>query len=201
LARTKQEVVTEFRCEEILDAARKIFATNGFSETTMEGIAEQAGIAKGTLYLYFKSKRDLYLAALIRGLRLLNEDTHRKMIEANGLREKLSSSIEFRARYFEQNRDFFLIYHSEFSNLLIHPAKYGGEVTEMYLEQARVLSEVLREAIERGEIASVPADLTAFTICDMARSVILQRLLGWSKATLEEDIGHLIDLIWRGISA
>ena len=66
--RTKQEVVSEFRSGEILDAARKIFAEKGFAGTTMEEIAERSGLAKGTLYLYFPSKQDIYMATLKRGV-------------------------------------------------------------------------------------------------------------------------------------
>ncbi len=69
MPRTKQDVVTEFRCSEILEAARKTFAVQGFAATTMDAIAEQAHIAKGTLYLYFPSKRDIYMAALRQGIR------------------------------------------------------------------------------------------------------------------------------------
>jgi AcrR family transcriptional regulator len=51
--KTKQEMVAEFRVTEILDAARKVFAQKGFAETTVDQIAEEAGVAKGTVYLYF----------------------------------------------------------------------------------------------------------------------------------------------------
>jgi AcrR family transcriptional regulator len=66
--RTKQEVVTEFRCAEILEAARKVFAKKGFVDATMDDIAAATGLAKGTLYLYFKSKRDVYMKTLQEGL-------------------------------------------------------------------------------------------------------------------------------------
>src|SRR5271157_1277432 len=131
MSKTKHEVVTEFRCTEILDAARKVFAEKGFSDTTMDQVAECAGIAKGTLYLYFRSKRDIYLAALMEGIRSLNEDARRKVEAATGVREKLRAFIETRVRYFEQHRDFFLIYHSEIGNLRLPPAPQEGEISEI----------------------------------------------------------------------
>lgn len=48
----------------ILDAAYQVFAAKGFHEARIEEIAEQAGVAKGTVYLYFPSKQELYLAML-----------------------------------------------------------------------------------------------------------------------------------------
>ncbi len=201
MSRTKQDVVTEFRCAEILDAARKIFAAQGFSDTTMEAIAEQARIAKGTLYLYFPSKRDIYLAALRQGIRLLNDDTNRKVAGAAGVQNQLRIFVTTRIEYFEQNREFFLIYHSEIGNLLPHPGKQSGEIVELYLQQAHMLEQILRTAADKGEIRDLRPDATAFAVCDLTRGVIMQRMLGWSKAELQDDIRHLIDMIWRGIAA
>ena len=201
MSRTKQDVVTEFRCSEILDAARKTFAAQGFTSTTMDDIAEQAGIAKGTLYLYFPSKRDIYLAALRQGIRVLNDDTNRKVAERLGVQAKLRTFVKTRVEYFEQNRDFFLIYHSEIGNLLTHPGKQDSEVSELYLQQAQMLEGILRTAADKGEIRDLRPDATAFAVCDMTRGVIVQRMLGWSKAELEDDIQHLIEVIWRGIAA
>ncbi len=194
-------MVTEFRCTEILDAARKVFAEKGFSETTMDQVAERAGIAKGTLYLYFRSKRDMYMAALAQGIRSLNEDSRLKVEAASGVREKLRAFIATRVGYFEQHRDFFLIYHAEIGNLRIQPAPNEGEISELYLEQAQMLEEVLRTAVAAGEIRDLRPDATAFTVCDMTRGVIVQRMLGWSRTELEDDTRNLIELIWRGIAA
>ncbi|HVB38785.1 MAG TPA: helix-turn-helix domain-containing protein, partial [Vicinamibacterales bacterium] len=60
--RTKQDVLSEFRCAEILTAARGVFARKGYQAATMDDIAGAAGVGKGTLYLYYRSKRDIYLA-------------------------------------------------------------------------------------------------------------------------------------------
>ena len=201
MSKTKQELVTEFRCSEILDAARKVFAEKGFSGTTMEEIAERAGIAKGTLYLYFKSKRDIYMAALMQGLRTLNEDIRHKVEAAEGIREKLRAFIETRVQYFEQHRDFFVIYHSEIGNLRVPAASGESEKNEMYLSQAQMLGEVLKAAAERGEIRGVRPDATAFAVSDLTRGMIVQRLLGWSRADQAADVQHVIELIWRGIAA
>ena len=76
--KTKKDVITEFRTSGILEAARKVFAEKGFHEATMDDIAEAAGVAKGTVYLYYESKRDVYFAALKFGItsgRLLPNDS------------------------------------------------------------------------------------------------------------------------------
>src|SRR5882672_1864141 len=91
--KTKQEVVSEFRCGTILEAARKVFARKGFELATVDDVAEAAGVAKGTLYLYFRSKRDIYLAALRRGVLDLNQETARLVAASPTLEAKLRAFI------------------------------------------------------------------------------------------------------------
>ena len=59
------------RQQDILDAAEKIIFSKGLDNATMDEVAEEAELSKGTLYLYFKSKEELYLAITHRGLILL----------------------------------------------------------------------------------------------------------------------------------
>src|SRR6266446_5833309 len=94
--RTKQDVVSEFRCAEILAAARKVFAGSGYSEATVDQIAAAAGLAKGTIYLYFSSKKDIYLAAMKEGLVELREQTRQNMQAVEGIRAKLRTFITTR---------------------------------------------------------------------------------------------------------
>ena len=58
--------VSEERTSQIITAAEGVFSKKGFSEARMEDIAEETGLSKGTLYLYFKSKNDIIIAILDR---------------------------------------------------------------------------------------------------------------------------------------
>jgi len=62
----------ERRRKQIIDAAEKIIFSKGLEQSTMDGIAEEAELSKGTLYLYFKNKTELYLAITERGSSMLN---------------------------------------------------------------------------------------------------------------------------------
>jgi AcrR family transcriptional regulator len=198
--KSKHDVVSEFRCEEILAAARKVFAVSGFDEATMDWIASAAGIAKGTVYLYFSSKKDIYLAALKQGLTELVDRTRTNMHAAIGIQARLRAFVRTRIEYSEANRDFFKIYHSEFGTFT-NAAKCDSEFQKLYLQQAKELEAVLQSAMDSGEIRRVRSDFASFIIYDMVRGVITQRLLEWSTAPLEEDIELLNDLIWKGIVA
>ena len=197
--RTKQEIVSEFRCNEILDAGRKIFAKKGFADATMDEIAAASGLAKGTLYLYFKSKRDVYLRTLQDGTAELLERVTANMHGVTGVRAKLRANIATRLEYAEDNRDFIKIYLTEFINIT-HPASMTKDFRDVQLKLAQGIEQVLRDAVERGEIQQLDVETIAFTIQDMIRSLTIRRLLGWSKKGREEDIDILCNFLWKGIS-
>src|SRR5580700_10846976 len=197
--KSKHDVVSEFRCGEILAAARTVFAVSGFNNTTMDEIASAAGIAKGTVYLYFSSKKDIYLAALKHGLTELMDRTRTNMHSANGIQARLRAFVRTRLEYAEANRDFIKIYHSEFGNLTNAAVCYS-EFQQLYLKQARMLEAVLSSAVANGEIRPIRTDFAAFNIYDMVKGVMTQRMLGWSSGPLEEDIRLLKELIWKGIA-
>ena len=64
---TKREVLADFRRAELVDAASAVFARKGFAGASVDEIAKMAGVAKGTVYLYYPSKHDIYWAALESG--------------------------------------------------------------------------------------------------------------------------------------
>jgi TetR/AcrR family transcriptional regulator, fatty acid metabolism regulator protein len=196
--KTKQEVVSEFRCNEILDAARKTFAKKGFAEATMDEIAAACGLAKGTLYLYFKSKRDVYLRTLQHGSAELLERVTANMQGVTGVRAKLRTMIATRVEHAEDNRDFIKIYLTEFINVT-HPAWSNKDLRDVQLKLAQGVEQILRDAVAHGEIQPLDVETIAFTIQDMIRSLTTRRVLGSSKKDREEDIDILCNFIWKGI--
>jgi AcrR family transcriptional regulator len=196
--KTKQEVVSEFRCNEILDAARKTFAKKGFADATMDEIAATCGLAKGTLYLYFKSKRDVYLRTLQHGTAELLERVTANMHGVTGVRAKLRANIATRLEYAEANRDFIKIYLTEFINVT-HPAWINKDLRDVHLKLTQGVEQVLRDAVDHGEIQRLDVETIAFTVQDMIRSLTTRRVLGSSKKDREEDIDILCNFIWKGI--
>ena len=114
--KTKHEVVSEFRSGEILRAARRVFAREGFDAATVDEIADAAGLAKGTVYVYFHSKRDLYLAALKQGMAALIEETRRSIDRAPTAAEKIRAFIAARIRFAEENRESIAMDYAEAGN-------------------------------------------------------------------------------------
>ncbi len=201
LGRSKKEVLTEFRMAELLEAARKVFAEKGFHEATVDEIADAAGVAKGTVYLYYRSKRAVYWAALERGVAALNDEVQARLAMEDTIENKIRAFIAIKICYFEKNRDFLKIYISEFGSALAHPAQIRKRFENLYLRQARVLEVVLREGVKHKVIRNIRADTAALAISDLTRGIITQRLLGWSKGDVKSDINFIFDLVWRGIAA
>jgi AcrR family transcriptional regulator len=200
IRKTKREVIAEFRTEEILQAARVVFAKNGFYETTVDEIARAAGISKGTLYLYYKSKMDIYWAALKFGVAEMHEMVHEELKNVPSVKEKIRTFIRVKMDYFQKNRDFFKIYYSEFGNAFCHPIHMQKEFRDLYRRQIDFLESILREGVKTRSIRELPVEATAWAIADLTRSVITQHLMNWSKRTIEEDSKLTFDLIWKGIS-
>lgn len=70
----RKEREKEQRREEILAGAREVFFRKGLIPSTMDEIAEKAELSKATLYLYYKSKEDLYAAVAVRGVEILERE-------------------------------------------------------------------------------------------------------------------------------
>ncbi|MEO0266114.1 MAG: TetR/AcrR family transcriptional regulator [candidate division WOR-3 bacterium] len=94
--------------EKILIAARNIFGQKGFYETKMDDIAREAGIAKGTLYLYFKSKEELYECLIKIGLNLIEQAILEILEAPKSFSEKLKEIIAYIIDILSDNREFVL---------------------------------------------------------------------------------------------
>lgn len=198
--RTKQDVLSEFRCAEILDAARGIFARKGFEAATMDDIAAAAGVGKGTLYLYYRSKRDIYLAALGGGLREIRDRTQAAVDAATTIHDKIRAFVLTKVHYFNEHRDFYRIYHAEFGNLVTHPSCLPDELMALYLQQVQQLEGALAEARDQHLVRAVDPGKTAFAVFEITRGLIIRRLLDQSTTGAEDDGAFIVDLIWKGIA-
>ncbi|MFF2910453.1 TetR/AcrR family transcriptional regulator [Paenibacillus sp. NPDC057934] len=84
----------------ILDAAYRLFGSAGFYETKMSQVAEQAGIAKGTIYLYFKSKEELFMAVTRRDCEGFLGQLEEKLDAENSLTGKLATVADHHLFYY-----------------------------------------------------------------------------------------------------
>ena len=182
----------------ILDAALTVFSQKGYSATAVDDVAEEARIAKGTLYLYFKSKEALYLAALASDVRAMVAAGRKEMEKMPGLRHKLHAFLRVRMEYCRSRQEFLRIYLAEYGSLFVKTAP-SRELVDLLQDNIRYVSSVIRRASRRGEIGAVPAGATAAALLDLSRGLMERRLLGWSEFRAPDEIEFSIDLLLSGI--
>lgn len=195
--RTKKQVISEFRREEIVQAARTVFARRGFAGAIMDEIAAEAGVAKGTLYLYFKSKMEIYRAVLDDDMRALKRDTLERLNASLTLKEKILAFALIRIQRAEENKDFFRIMDAESGALHYTRSQYR----DWLREPVQHLAAAIQRAAAAGEIRSVDADKTAWIIVDATRGTIQRRLLAQSNAHPSEDAHFLVEFLWPAFAA
>ncbi len=200
MGRTRKDVLTEFRTATILQAAHRIFAKRGFDRATIAEIASAAGVAKGTVYLYYRSKREVYRATLERGLVMLHEETTRQLEAADTIGQKVHAVIATKLRHFEEHRDFFRIYASELGRSATGHTRLRRRLDELFLGQVRLLEQELRQAMRRRLVRRLRPEAAAFAVLDLTRGVVAQRLRGWSRAPLDQDIASTFDFVWKGLA-
>ncbi len=193
--RTKKDVLQEFRKSELLTAARTVFSRNGFHDATIDDIAQEAGVAKGTVYLYFKSKQEIYVEALRDGVELLIEEMRAEAGRSGAAPDRLRCLLTAKVAFFDKHRDFFQILQSEVG----HVERTMAECKDLYFEQARIVEGVLRDGIREGSVHELNTRKAAFAIIDLTRGIAIQRLLGASKTRLNDEVEFLFSLLWKGI--
>jgi TetR/AcrR family fatty acid metabolism transcriptional regulator len=199
--KTKKDVVSEFRRTEIIDAARTVFARRGFAHGIIDEIAEEAGMAKGTVYLYFRSKTEIYKAVLDHDMTVLKQSTLDRIDAAPTLRAKIGAFILSRIENAETRREFFLIMDSDEENV----APTRSQFHEFLREPVQRLAASFSEASARGEVRPVFAEMafcekTAWLIADMTRGVIQRRLMGLNSGSAAEETGFLLAFVWRALA-
>jgi AcrR family transcriptional regulator len=194
---TKKKVVSEFRRAEIVDAARRIFARRGFARGIMDEIAREAGIAKGTVYLYYRSKNEIFKAVLNHDMKALKKETLERIEEAGSLKEKIAAFTLARIASAEARKDVFLIMDSESGGLALTRSQYHDWLREPVAR----LAEAIDEAAARGEVRPLPAEKTAWMIADMTRGTIQRRLIAKSETPPAADSAFLSEFIWSALAA
>ncbi len=194
----RHEVLAEFRQGEILAAARRVFARRGFEAATLDEIAAAAGLAKGTLYLYFDSKETIFWEALRECLETLRQRARRAMDAAPDVRGRLRAAVVVRCELMRNDAEFMRIYLTEFGHLCAHPTRYRKNFRDFYLDLARDLAVVIEQGVREGALRPVPPLETALMLALMVRDFFTSRFLGLFDDQTEPE-QFIFDLFWRGV--
>src|SRR5262245_55921374 len=134
---SREEVLTRFRRSALIDAAVQVFGDHGFDNATMDAIAAEAQVAKGTIYLYYPSKQAIYDATLEAGLAELDRLTTDRVQSAKGVKEAIAGFIAVRTQYFQERPYFFRMYVAEVAGQIVRHGK-GAKACRAMLERQTV---------------------------------------------------------------
>ena len=152
----------------ILNTAAELFANNPFHKVLLSDVARVANVGKGTLYLYFKSKDDLYFAVLFRGFSVLvdqlKEYTDRTDLTPTGKMVQIVREMAV----FMINR----ISSAKLLGKVMHFPQ-SGEWQDKRLELWHLIQEVIEDGIAKGEFADSCPRLTSQYIPSLIRSICL----------------------------
>lgn len=193
------------RRQAIIRAAEEIFSRKGYRETTMLEIAERAGTAKGTLYLHFKSKEELYLTICVKGVAEFGESLERAREAADGLEEKIRAVYLAYIRHSLREPSVFRVLRDTFlenvrQNLSPETVREVSGIIRNWLENE---SQLVREGVESGLLRpaldpyrfSLLAWRTATGLVELA---LLKEPLVVDAAQLDALFEESIDLLLRG---
>lgn len=136
----------------ILLSSRKLIEEIGFSALTMDKVAQKAGIAKGTLYIYFKDKNELVEKVLSQGFEVMFERIKSKVDIQNGHIEKLRVLIAENISYIYENRYFFKTVFLDEVNVVFLKKKSQESFNLRRKRYVDFIGQIIKSGIEAGEL-------------------------------------------------
>jgi TetR/AcrR family transcriptional regulator len=196
---TRTQVITEYRRDALLEAATRVFGKYGFDCATMEQIAQEADVAKGTTYLYYRSKQSIYDATLSRGLAELDEWTREALDRAPNLHDAIAAFVTARAEYFLEHRDFFRMYVTAISRQITSVKPRASEFQATVDRQTRRLEDAIRRGVARGEIRHVDPAAAALAIFDLTRGLVARGIVATRAFDVAGEVEFVTSLVWNGL--
>lgn len=185
----------------ILDAAGKLFLTQGLNSTTMAQLAEQADVAIGTLYAHFDGKNDVYAALVDRALELDAEYCDAGWNEASNPLARLIGIADGYLRFARTHPDYFRLFR--FPPADGTTTESAARVSERVQAEIKRMAGAIREAIDDGLFRDVDPDRTAAFMWASWDGVIAAHLLpgnmGLSDAQFEDVLAVAREVIALGL--
>ena len=190
---SRKHILQDFRTRSLLEATRKIIATEGFDAVTMERVAREAGITKGGICLYFRNKDQLILMTLEAiALEMLREIESNVDPKANAW-ERLCQAIRAQLETLERHKDVLR------TLLLIrwHMSDRRERKKWLRLMQHREvhlgrLKTILEDGLRKKIFYPLDTAVAAFYINEMTISTAQRRIMGLSGSSLQKDTQGLI---------
>ena len=193
--RPRDEALTARRQEEILEASARIFAERGYAATDLQVVADALGVGKGTIYRYFPSKRDLFMAAVDRGMRQLMEQL--QAVKAS-FSDPLDGTFQVIQAYLA-----FYDAHPEYIELTIQErAAFKDRKRPTYFEYRDLTCgeriKHMQEMMDQGRMRKMPPERVIEVVNNLLYGTIFTNYFAGNPKSLEQQARDIVDIVWYG---
>ncbi|MES2793242.1 MAG: TetR/AcrR family transcriptional regulator [Planctomycetota bacterium] len=181
----------------IIEAAARLFAELGYNACEMERVAAEIGVAKGTLYLYFPGKQELFFACVDLGMGQMQQAVLGAAKKADDPFARISLAIRAYLDFFDQ--------HPQYVELIIQErAIFKDRKRPTYFEYREanvgVWRELYRSLIASGHLRSdLPAERILDTVGYLLYGTMFTNHFIGRTVTLEEQYTSMLEIVFRGI--
>lgn len=188
----------------ILEAALELFTDQGFAATRLDDVAARAGVAKGTLYLYFDSKEDLFRKAAEEGILSVVRGLEDQALADTGTASDLLDRMVANLRDVAAHSRFGAMPRLVFAEAAQFPHLAHYFLEKIVLRLHTLIASVIERGIRNGEFRPVPPMEAARTIVGPILMVsLVSHLPGSEKMMLkfdpESQVKTSLDVILRGL--
>jgi len=182
---------------QILDAAVKVFAQNGFYNSKVLDIAKEAGVANGTVYLYFPSKDDILISIFEEQMGELIDYMEREIQKESGSLNKLRKLVSMQMHLIETN--------SELTELLLVELRQSkkflrSNATDMMSKYIDMISDILKEGIAEGAIdENIDVAIVGTMLFSAVEGLATRWILEGASYSLDKAADTVIKVFLNGI--
>lgn len=184
----------EQRREEILTAAKRLFADRGFHATRMSDVAAATGVSHGTVFWHFGCKEELFHALMDdeeRALRL-----HIDQAVGDGSGDVFRRSVQATFEFFEVNRDTVRLLFRDPLVLGDRFDRHLGGIYEGFIDD---IEKSIADAQGAGQVIDAPPRTIAFSVASMISGLALRRLVTDDGVSASEVADLVVTLILDGL--
>jgi AcrR family transcriptional regulator len=196
--RPKDPELEARRKAQILDVAARVFATYGFANTQVQTIANHLGVGNGTIYRYFPTKDQLFLAAVERGLRELTLEMDHVLEQPLDPLETMTLAIRTYLSFFHRRPEMAELFIQERAAFPHHhrPLYFATREED---EKMCKHADLFRRLMDTGRVRPMPMERLFSVVGDLLYGTILTNLLSGRPADPELQTQDVVDVIFNGI--
>lgn len=193
LGRPRDRGLRARRQEQILATATRVFAEHGYRNTDVQFVADPLRISKGTIYRYFPTKERLFIAAVERGVRQLDEVMSQACSAADPI-EGLAAATRAYLQFFEENPDLVELFVQE-------RAEFREQRVPVYFKQncSAEGQAMLSALVATGRLRNVPVERMMNVARDLLYGTVLTNHFAGRDKSFEEQAADINDVLFNGI--